>query len=153
MGQERRERIAGLCWFGGEVGLLSSTTLFLSLAVLLLCFCALEEVSLREKTSASGSFIFFYIRNIFYHLLISSCRSGNSAIPKCAAGFCFGLVFYRAPASSAAWTAVLGFWQQMFSGALMYPLGKTYRVSWMTKILENLLLATQKQPVAIDPSC
>ena len=52
MGQERRERIAGLCWFGGEVGLLSSTTLFLSLAVLLLCFCALEEVSLREKTSA-----------------------------------------------------------------------------------------------------
>lgn len=56
---------------GGEVGFFPSKeekktkTLFLSWEVLLLFrFCALEEVSLREKTSASGSFIFFYIKNL-----------------------------------------------------------------------------------------
>lgn len=81
MRQERRERVAGLPWFGREVGFFSSTTLFLSLAVPLLCCCALEEVSLREKTSASGSLILFYISNILYHLLISAVDLGTLPSP------------------------------------------------------------------------
>ena len=70
-GEKGRERVAGSPWLGWRSGLLpvkrrkKPKTLFLSREVLLFFrFCALEEVSLRERTSASGSFIFFYIKNL-----------------------------------------------------------------------------------------
>lgn len=143
------ERVARFPWFDREVSLFPSTTLFLSVGVLLLCFCALEEFRLRENTSASGSFIFFSISNILYHVLISSCRSGNSAIPKCAGRVLFWFGFLPSTGFLCCLNSCVWFGgSKCFLEPRSTSLGKPIRVSCMTKILETLFLATEKQPVA-----
>lgn len=105
---------------------------YLILGILLFfCFYALEEVGLRENTSASGSFILY----INYHLPSTPFKLWIWELCHrwmCRQSFVLFWFFYRITASSATRTAVLVLGSKCFLELRTASLGKLV-VSWIAK--------------------
>lgn len=126
--------------------------IFILKSRVVLTFLCIRRSQFETENFCFRQFYFLLYKKSGIMYSLQAVDLGTLPSPNVWAGFCFGLVSYQAPVSSAAWTAVFGSWQWVFSGALNCLLGKTRRVSWMVKILENLLLAAEKQSVAMYPS-
>lgn len=117
-GQERREKFAGSPWLGGEGGCFASTDIiFIPRSPGVLPFLGIRISRFRRDHFCFRQFYFllYWISYIIYSL--QAVDLGTLPSSNVWAGFCFGLVSYQTPASSAAWTAVFGSWQRVFSGA------------------------------------